>query len=255
MFAFAVLCLLRFVLVLEQDGEEDGDHEGIAGEDEPGLRPVGGRIEHVARVNHGAGGEGTDRGAEAVGHHHEQSLRAGADVPAGALLNIERTRDVEEVERDTVDDAAEDKQQHTRHGRMAESEERETEHPGQHRDEHHLLDAEPLHKERDQQDAKCLGSLRDGDQRVGILHGERVGKRRIGCEGAQEGVGVAVRDLERSAQQHRENEEHGELAVLEQGEGLQAESVHERFLFPAAVDRAVRHAQGIEAEDDGKDAR
>ena len=43
------------MFVLEQDGEEDGDHQGIAGEDEPGRGPVGGRVEHVAGVDHGAG--------------------------------------------------------------------------------------------------------------------------------------------------------------------------------------------------------
>ena len=138
---------------------------------------------------------------------------------------------------------------------MAEPEETEAEHPGQHGDEHHFLDAEFLHTERDEQDAERLGCLREGDQRVGVLHSERVGQRRIGRKRTQEGIGVAVRNLERSAQQHREDEEHGELAVLEQGEGLQAESVHERCLFPVAVDRAVRHAQGIETEDDGKDTR
>ena len=246
------LLLLR---VLEEDPEEDAHDEGVAGEDEPGLGPGGVRGLVHGGVHDGAGGEGADGGAEAVGHHHEQALGAGTDVLGGVLLHVQGTGDVEEVERETVHDATQDEEEDARHRRVTETEESEAAHPGEHRDQHHVLDAETLHRERDQEDTQGFGSLGNGDQRVGVLHGERVRESRVRGEGAEERVRVAVRDLQRGAQEHREDEEDRELRILEQRESLQAESLGETLVLLGLVDRAVRHRKGVAGQHEGQQAR
>ena len=50
--------------------------------------------------------QSTDSSAKSVGHHHEQTLCAGALAWVGLLIYIQRTRDVEEIERKAIDDTA-----------------------------------------------------------------------------------------------------------------------------------------------------
>ena len=91
--------------------------------------------------------------------------------------------------------------------------------------------------------------LMDCDEGVGVLHCQRVGECRIGGEGAQEGVRIAVGNLERCAEQHGEDEEHCELAVLEQAECLETEGLGKALGF-AAVHFAGRHGECVCAEDE-----
>ena len=199
-------------------------------------------------IHHAAGGPGADGGAETVGHQHEETLRRGTDVLVGILVDEERAGDVEEVERHAVHDAAQNEHPHAA-ARVAGPEEAEAEHPREHRDEHHLLDAELLHRERDQQDAEGLGELAQGDQRIGVIGAPGIREEGILLEGSDEGVGVAVRDLQGSAEQHREDEEHGELALLEELERVQAGGLCEGLrALGLGLARAVRQGQRIGAE-------
>ena len=228
----------------EEYGEEHANHAGISCEDVPGLRPVGRGVENVAGFDNLAGCKRAYGGTESVGHQHEHSLGTGTDVRGGVLIDIERTGDVEEVEGHSINDAAEHEEQYTGHRGIAKAEESETEHPCEHGDEHYLLDAEFLHAERNQQDTESLGSLADGDEGIGILDGEGICKSGIGGKGTEEGVCITVRYLERSAQEHAENEEDGELTVFEQAECLEAEGFCEALVF-SAVGFACGHREGV----------
>ena len=57
-----------------------------------------------------AGDEGAQRGADAVGHEHEQALCRGARLNVRLLVNVDAAGDVEEVKGHAVDDAAEDEE-------------------------------------------------------------------------------------------------------------------------------------------------
>ena len=129
---------------MEQQGEEHADDQREAGEDIPAGGPVAYQIAVIplAVVVHNlAGSQGADGGTDAVGHHHEQSLGRRLDGRLTLLVDEDASRDVEEVEGDTVDDAGEDEHDDAGHGRIADAEEAEAEHPGEHRHEHDHLDA------------------------------------------------------------------------------------------------------------------
>lgn len=73
---------------------------------------------------------------QTIGHHHEQSLRTTAYADVRLLVDKQGTRDIEKVESHPVNQHGQDKQPHARPG-IAQREEPETEHPCQHRYEHH----------------------------------------------------------------------------------------------------------------------
>ncbi len=152
------------VLVLEDQGEDDGDAKGVSGEDEPRSGPPGRhgfdrRLRINETVDDGLCAKRTDGGADAVGHDHEKSLRRGTNGGVGLVVDEERTRDVEEVERHTVDDHREDEHPYAAAG-IAEPEQPEAQHPCEHGHQHDVLDAETLETERNQEYAERLGDLR-----------------------------------------------------------------------------------------------
>ena len=251
------------VFVFEQDRKQDAHHQGEGGEYVPSRRPsvhhvearVGsGGVEHET-VHHRLGAERTDGGAEAVGHHHEHALGAAADLLVGILVDEQGAADVEEVESHAVDDHGEDQQHEAEAGGVARAEEEEAERPGHKGDEHHLLDAELLQEEGDQQDTQGLRDLRDRGEEHVVLHREGVGILRVGAESVEVRRGEAVGHLQAHAQQEREDEEHAHLAVLEQGEGAQAEGVDKRGTLGGLVDRAVGQREGIHGQDQAPGGR
>ena len=98
----------------------------------------------------------TDGGTEPVGHHHEQSLRTRTDGSIRFLIDKQGTRNVEEIERHTIDEHREDEHPHAI-ARIPPTEKTETEHPTEHGNEHDTLDAEPLQGKRDEQETQGLG--------------------------------------------------------------------------------------------------
>ena len=91
------------VFVFEQRHEGKGQHQRIAGENQPHALPVSdpldGKVFDDFAAHHPA-----ENTAEAVGHHQEHPLSAGADFRAHLFLNEHRTGDVKEVEGAAVDD-------------------------------------------------------------------------------------------------------------------------------------------------------
>ena len=74
------------------------------------------------------------------------------------LVDKQGTGDVEEVKCNSIYDAAEYEHPDSA-TRVAGTEKAEPENPGKHCDEHHLLDAESLHADRDEKYAECLRNL------------------------------------------------------------------------------------------------
>ena len=242
------------MFVPEKDGEQDGDHEGVTREDVPRGGPArnlgdGVGIAVNETVNHELRSKRTDSGTEAVGHHHEHTLRTGTNLGTRLLIHKERATDVEEIERHAIDNHREDEKPHAV-ARVADSEKAETEHPCEHRHQHHILDTETAQAERNQQDTECFGNLRQRNQDVGVLHGKRVSILLHAGKGGYKGVGVTIGDLQRHTQQHRENEEDTHLLVLEKGECPQTERINKRLFLHILVDGAVGKRQGVKTEND-----
>ena len=191
------------MLVLENQREDYRHAQGIAREDEPRGRPPGRHGAHRAlrvdeAVHHGLRTQGADRGADAVGHDHEKSLRRGADRHVGLVVHEERARDIEEVERHAVDDHREDEHPHAPAG-VAQPEQSEAQHPREHGHKHHVLDPEALQAERDKQDAERLRHLRQRDQRIGVVGAERRSVFGYLAERGDERIGESVGNLQRHA--------------------------------------------------------
>ena len=68
-----------------------------------------------------------------------------------------------------------------------------------------------------------------------MSHGKRVGILGDAGKARDEGVGIAIGNLQRHTQQHGEDEEDGHLLLLEQGEGTQAEGINHRARLLALV--------------------
>ena len=152
-------------------------------------------------VHHGLCAQCADGCADSVGHQHEEALCAGTDLLICLHIDIEGAGNVEEVESHAVDNAGEDEHPHARTG-VAGAEEAEAEYPGEHCDEHHLLDAEELHCKRNEENAESLGNLRDGDEGIGILCSPGVCELGNFLEMGDERIGEAVGNLEGYAEQH-----------------------------------------------------
>ena len=103
------LCNLD-VGVLEEEHEGNTYNQCVSCEDVPCGRP--GCTLAYGCVNYHTGRKCTQGCAKTVGHEHEDTLCAGADAGVGLLLYVKGTGDVEEVECNTVNDAAEDEEEY-----------------------------------------------------------------------------------------------------------------------------------------------
>ena len=234
---FHALHFGRVVPVFENHGENHGHHERVPCEDEPRIGPP-------VCVHDGARGIRAEEGAETVGHNHKDALRRGADLAAGLLFDEERAGDVEEVECHAVDDHRKHEERRTR-SRIADAEEPEAQHPGQHRNQHHFLNAETPEEERNQQNAERFGHLRQREQDHRVLHDGRIGILGHRSEVLNVAVAEGVGDLQSGAQQHREDEENGHPLLLEEREGPQAQRIDPRLLLRAALDGTPRQRERV----------
>ena len=123
-----------------------------------------------------ASSQGTDGSTQTIGHHHKQALSRCLDAGLTLLVNEDTTRNIKEVEGDTIYDARENEENHTRHCRITYAKESETEHPCKERHQHHNLDAKTLQEEGNHQDTQCLTNLRDRRQQGSIVGSKGVGK-------------------------------------------------------------------------------
>ena len=245
------------MLVLEQQGECHGHHKSIRREDEPCRLPavleLGTRQQITAvpvAVLHDdlACDPCSDRCADTVGHQHEQTLSAALHRLGRLLLREHGTRHVEEVERHAVYYAREEQRRnaHRALGRT-DTEQPEAQHPCQHSYKHYLLYSETYKEIRCQQNAERLRYLRNGYQHRRILGKPAV--RRSG-EAVDIWRRIAVGNLQRDAQQHREYEEHRHFALLEQHERIQSQALHQRLrlLVGRAVERTLGQREAVSAE-------
>ena len=97
--------------------------------------------------------------------------------------------------------------------------------------------------------------MRERDERIGILHRESVGVGGVAAKRAEEHIGVAVGDLEKSAQEHRENEENGKLAILEERKSLDIEHLGDRGAALRLVGLTGGHRERVTRQDEANDAR
>ena len=137
---------------MEGEDKGYGYAESEAGEDEPCCLPIAQKVITLPNTivfHYFAGGQCADSGTKSVGHQHEQALCWSAHAGLALLVYKEAARYVEEVEGYAINYAGEDKQDDAGHGRVAQAEETEAEHPSEHGDEHHGLDAEALQEEGD----------------------------------------------------------------------------------------------------------
>ena len=79
-----------------------------------------------------------------------------------------------------------------------------------------------------------------------MLHAEGIGIFRNGAEARDKRIGKAVGNLQGHAQQHREDEEHRHLAVLEEQKRPQSQCLYQRLLSALrAAHRTFRQRLGI----------
>src|SRR5690606_4543556 len=174
------------VAMLEQRHEHDGHRQRVQGEGHPDAVPVLGAVGGgEPAVDHPAADRAAEDRADAVGHQHEQPLRAGPDPRVALLLDEQRAGDVEVVEGNAVDDAREDDHPQPR-ARVAVGEQAEAQEPGEHAHRHHRLDPEALQEEGDGEDEQRFRDLRDRHDDRGVAHSERAGVLRVVAELAEE---------------------------------------------------------------------
>ncbi len=89
--------VFRHMLVFETKCKHDRQQQGIAGKDQPDAVPVA-HAAHGVMIDDGAAGPGADKGAQPVNDGHEQALGTGAYGRADFFLDIDRARDVKEIE-------------------------------------------------------------------------------------------------------------------------------------------------------------
>ena len=97
------------MFVTEEDGEQNGNDQGVAGEGKPDALPVEGPIsQDKVPVDDDAAEAAAKEGSETVGHHHEKALRAGADFRIALCFHKNGTRNIEEIKGHPVNDAGKD---------------------------------------------------------------------------------------------------------------------------------------------------
>ena len=72
-----------------------------------------------------------------------------------------------------------------------------------------------------------------------MLDPKGIGIGRYLAEGADEGIGKAIGDLEAHTEEHREDEEECHLPLLEEDKGTQAEGFHQTLALSLGGRRAV----------------
>ena len=154
------------------------------------------------------------------------------------MINVQRAGDVEEIESHAVNKHREQEQPNAGSG-ITDGKQAEAQHPRQHGNHHHALNAKALHKEGNKQDATGFADLRKRNQNTGMRHAKRVGVFRLCRKTADKRVSVTVGYLQGNAEQHRENEEDGHLALLEEYEGIEAQRLDEALPFVLVVDGAM----------------
>ena len=150
-------------LVAEEEGEEHGHHRSIGGEDIPAHAPASEDRRRVRLgvdkvIDHRLCSERTECSPNPIGHDHEEPLGTGANGGVGLLVHEERTRDIEEVEGDPVDDHTQQEEPDTT-TRVTETEEGKAQDPSRHSDEHHPTDTEATQGKWDKQDTERLREL------------------------------------------------------------------------------------------------
>ena len=201
------------MFILKKYGKQDSHNQSVGCKYIPtGVPPgydllSGGRFRQSVHktVDDGLSRQRPYGSAQTVGHHHEQPLRTAAYADVRLLVDKQGTRHIEKVESHPVNQHGQDEQPHAR-PRIAQRKESETEHPRQHRYEHHPLDAETAQKERYQQNAKRLTDLRYGNQDIGMLYPERVRIFGNAPEREDERTGKTIGDLQTDAQTHGKDE-------------------------------------------------
>ncbi len=144
-------CRNANVFVFEQGYEREGQHQRVACEDEPHGLPVGNAVLSVI-LHHFTAHNAAQDTAEAIGHHQEHPLRAGADFRAYFFFDKHRARNVEEVEGAAVHNHRQYQQNGTERRRVAISEQAETQHPRHNTDKHNVLNTITAQEERNGQD-------------------------------------------------------------------------------------------------------
>src|SRR5690554_816738 len=242
---------LRLMLIVEDKREDDRKDQRVAREDKPNGLPVGDAVDGIM-LDHPTAGHAAKERAEAVGHDHEESLGAGANLGAGFLLDKDRPGDIEEVESHAVDDHRQDQQVEAAGG-VADAKERKARHPGEHTHDHDLLDAEALQEEGDGQDKERLGDLRNREQEVGVLHAKGVGVS--GAEAVQKRAAKGVGNLQGGAQKHREDKEDRHALFFKEHEGVQAHRADPAGAFFGAQRFGWRQKKGIDAQKERRTRR
>ena len=110
------------MLILEEDGKQNGNCESKAGKHKPAGGPIAQQIITLPRaivIDYLTCCQCSDCSADAIGHHHKQTLCRSLDAGFTFLIDKDAARDVEEVEGNAIDDTGQDEEQHTRHGRIA----------------------------------------------------------------------------------------------------------------------------------------
>lgn len=145
------------VLIPENKREDDAEQQRIAGKNKPDALPVLGAVDREM-VDHPPAAHPTQESSEAIGHDHEQPLRAGADSNGRLFFNEKGAGNIEKIEGHSVDDHRQHQQEKAAAG-IADGKEPEAEHPGENAHQHHFLNAKALEEKRDRQDKKCFGDL------------------------------------------------------------------------------------------------
>ena len=139
------------MLVLEQHDKREEQHQRVCGEDKPHWLPVGNAVGGI-HLNHFTAHHTAQDTAEAVGHHQEHTLCAGADFRFHLFFHKHRTGDVEEVEGAAVNNHRQNQQHGAERAWVAVGEQAEAQHPRGNTDQHDVLDAVAAQEERDGQD-------------------------------------------------------------------------------------------------------
>ena len=93
-----------------------------------------------------------------------------------------------------------------------------------------------------------LGNLRDRHDDRRIFHRDRVLELRDIRKVVQERIAIGVGQLQRGAEQHGEEQEHGHIALLEQSETGQSQAIDQGAVLRAEFRRAFGQGERIQAQ-------
>lgn len=98
----------RFLLGFEDQGEGDADYQSEGSEGKPARLPLTDEesvLPMAEAVDNLTSSQCTDGGTNTISHHHKQSLCRSLDAVLALLVDEDTTRDIEEIEGHTIDDA------------------------------------------------------------------------------------------------------------------------------------------------------